>query len=874
MTNRNEDTTTKFPQTDLSAKRDFMASKMMRAIRRVTLQRNGTVALTLAVMTLISVALASAQVATEQVVPSVIKYSGVLTDADGKLLTEPMELTFALYKTERGGAALWMESQRVEPDKLGNYTVTLGSTTTAGLPSTLFAAGEARWLGVQMSGQAEQPRVMLLAVPYAMKAGDAETLGGLPASAFMQTGIVTNAVSSGTNSASASPTTAQGGLPPAASNVTTTGGTAGVIPVFTTSTNIQNSIVTQTGKTAVNVAGKLNLPSNGTATATAGKNSRPQDFVASSFSSSAGAAVAQTFQLQAEPAGNNSASPSGTLSLLFGSGTSTPAETGLKITSKGLISFATGQTFPGTGKGTITGVTAGTGLTGGGTTGNVTLTLDATKVVSGVTAGTDLTGGGTGGIVTLNVDTTKVPQLKSNNVFSGTQQLANTGIGMGPSGTSYTPLSVGTANSFGTWLAISNTSTGGHTWNIISAGGANAEGAGNLGITDLTGKSTIWLEGNTNTTNLLASASAGGSIVDADAYGANNASGIPGLRFGGASSGETIASNRNIGLNRYGLDFYTSFAPRVAITQGGQMGIATRVPHNQLDVISQSNGYAAIYAGGGSAASGSGANGGDGLDTFGGDGDTNNSGSFGGNGITAYGGGAGYWGGYGILAIGGNGNTRGGYGIWADPGNGPQGGLAGLFDGDVAIIGDLIGGSVVQKMDDPLDPANKYLSHSAVESPDMMNIYNGIATLDASGEAAITMPDWFGALNRDFRYQLTAVGAPGPNLYIAEKLANNEFKIAGGKPGMEVSWQITGIRQDAWANAHRAPVEEQKNDRERGFYLHPELYGQPEEKQIEWARHPDTARKLKQLRDSRTPQGGNLLNEKPPQAPAAKLQGN
>jgi hypothetical protein len=510
MTNRNERPTTKFLPTDLSAKRDFMASKMMRGICRVTLHRNGMVALTLAVITLISVALASGQVATEQVVPSVIKYSGMLTDAVGKPLTESTELTFALYKTERGGAALWMESQRVEPDKLGNYTVTLGSTTTAGLPATLFAAGEARWLGVEISGQGEKPRVMLSAVPYAMKAGDAETLGGLPASAFIQAGVASNSASTESSSPSGATSTDHAGLPPAGSNVTTTGGTVGAIPVFTTSTDIQNSILTQSGTVGVNVSGRLNLPSNGTATATSGKSSRPEDFVASSFNSSTGAAVAQTFQLQAEPAGNNTASPSGTLSLLFGSGTSSPTETGLKITSKGLISFATGQTFPGTGQGTITGVTAGSGLTGGGTNGNVTLTLDATKVVSGVTAGTDLTGGGTGGVVTLNLDTTKVPQLKSNNIFSGTQQFANTGIGIVPSSTSYTPLSVGTANSFGTWLAISNTSTGGHTWNIISAGGANAEGAGNLGITDLTGKSTIWLEGNTNTGNLTATGNGSG----------------------------------------------------------------------------------------------------------------------------------------------------------------------------------------------------------------------------------------------------------------------------------------------------------------------------------------------------------------------------
>ena len=856
MTHRNKGPITKFPQIDLSSKHDFMGSELFRGAVPASLQRRRMFALMLAIITCISVSLASAQITTEQVVPSVIKYSGMITESDGKPLTESVELTFSLYKTEQGGAALWMESQRVEPDKLGNYTVTLGSTTAAGLPATLFAAGEARWLGVQISGQAEQPRVMLLAVPYAMKAGDAETLGGLPASAFMQTGLVSNAVPSGASSVSASSTATQAGLTPATSNVTTTGGTAGAIPIFTTSTNIQNSILSQTGKTAVNVSGKLNLPSNGTATATAGKNSRPEDFVASSFSSSAGAAVAQTFQLQAEPAANNTASPTGTLSLLFGSGTSTPAETGLRINSKGLISFATGQTFPGTGNGTITGVTAGTGLTGGGTRGNVTLALDATKVVSGVTAGTDLTGGGTGGVVTLNVDTTKVPQLKSNNIFSGTQQLANTGIGMVPSGNSYTPLSVGTANSFGTWLAISNTSTGGHTWNIISAGGANAEGAGNLGITDLTGKSTIWLVGTTNTTNLLASASAGGSIVDADAYGANNASGTPGLRFGGASSGETIASNRNIGLNRYGLDFYTSFAPRVAITQGGQMGIATRVPHNQLDVVAQSNQYLAIYASGAAAANGSNQDGGRGMEAFGADGDLSSSTSSGGSGVSGWAGnGTGYYGSGGFFIAGvsvlDNSTGPGVVGL-SSPGatSDPNGWGAAFFQGNIAVAGNIakLGGSF--KIDHPLDPANKFLSHSFVESPDMKNIYDGVTTLDTNGEAMVQMPEWFTALNRDFRYQLTCIGGFAP-VYISEEMDQNHFKIGGGRAGMKVSWQVTGIRHDAWADAHRIPVEEAKPERERGYYLAPELFGAPPQKGMIWAAQPTMMKNVDEMQKKR-----------------------
>ena len=121
--------------------------------------------------------------------------------------------------------------------------------------------------------------------------------------------------------------------------------------------------------------------------------------------------------------------------------------------------------------------------------------------------------------------------------------------------------------------------------------------------------------------------------------------------------------------------------------------------------------------------------------------------------------------------------------------------------------------------------------------------------LDTAGEAWVNLPEYFEALNRDFRYQLTAVGASGPNLYIAEKIVGNRFKIAGGAPGMEVSWQITGIRQDSYANAHRIPVEEVKNDQETGYYLHPELFGQPEEKKLEWARHHTKMREMKETRD-------------------------
>ena len=119
------------------------------------------------------------------VVPSVVKFAGTLSSPDGKALSGTQGVTFLLYAEENGGAPLWMETQNVEADKNGHYSVMLGAAKAKGLPADVFVTGEARWLAVQVSDQAEQPRTLLVSVPYAMKAGDAETLGGKPASAFM-----------------------------------------------------------------------------------------------------------------------------------------------------------------------------------------------------------------------------------------------------------------------------------------------------------------------------------------------------------------------------------------------------------------------------------------------------------------------------------------------------------------------------------------------------------------------------------------------------------------------------------------------------------------------------------------------------------------
>jgi hypothetical protein len=162
---------------------------------------------------------------------------------------------------------------------------------------------------------------------------------------------------------------------------------------------------------------------------------------------------------------------------------------------------------------------------------------------------------------------------------------------------------------------------------------------------------------------------------------------------------------------------------------------------------------------------------------------------------------------------------------------GIQHGTALFAVGNAGVPGTLSKGGGSFKIDHPLDPAHKYLYHSFVESPDMMNVYNGTIVLDRRGRATVELPDWFETLNRDFRYQLTAVGAAAPDLHIAAKVTDGTFVIAGGKPGLEVSWQVTGIRQNAWANANRIPVEVDKPAHDQGRYLYPDLYedghGQP-----------------------------------------------
>jgi trimeric autotransporter adhesin len=342
------------------------------------------------------------------VIPTLVNFSGTLTDANSKPLTGTVGLTFCFYNDQQGGSPLWIETQNIQPDRNGHYTVQLGATSSEGLPTNLFASGEARWLGVQAQGQPEQPRVMLLAVPYALKAGDAATVGGLPPSAF-----VLAAPSGNSNTTTNSPSNPS---PSGGPNVSGSG-TQNYIPIWTDSSgDLGDSILYQMGsgssaKLGLNIKTPLaSLDINGTGLirglfelattgfASSGKayNSNPLNFESSAFNSATKKYALNHFQWQSEPTGNNTNNPSATLNLLYGTDPSNPSETGLNIASNGQITFAKGQAFPGAG--TISGVTAGTGLTGGGSSGNVT----------------------------LNVDTTKVPLLAAANTFTAVQTINTT----------------------------------------------------------------------------------------------------------------------------------------------------------------------------------------------------------------------------------------------------------------------------------------------------------------------------------------------------------------------------------------------------------------------------------------------------------------
>lgn len=170
------------------------------------------------------------------------------------------------------------------------------------------------------------------------------------------------------------------------------------------------------------------------------------------------------------------------------------------------------------------------------------------------------------------------------------------------------------------------------------------------------------------------------------------------------------------------------------------------------------------------------------------------------------------------------------YGVFARTNS--AAGYAGWFQGRVHVNGTLSKSAGSFRIDHPLDPENRTLSHSFVESPDMKNVYDGVVTTDGAGYATVELPQWFEALNRDFRYQLTVVdGGDGFVLAkVAREVEANRFVVRTSAGNVKVCWQVTGIRRDAYAERHRIPVEEWKPEGERGRYLNPDVFDAGEER--------------------------------------------
>jgi trimeric autotransporter adhesin len=594
------------------------------------------------------------------------------------------------------------------------------------------------------------------------------------------------------------------------------------------------------------------------------------------------------------------------------------------------------------GGGTLTGITtaSGSGLTGGGTSGTLNLSLTnvcaanqvlqyngsswacaavGTGTITGVTAGTDLTGGGTSGNVTLNLNTAATnalyAQLGATNTFTTNQTVdgtltANSGFFGVVGNTSYSGSGAYYAGVLG--QSTASTGSGAGAWGLssstsgIAVGGQALAASGNTlgvyGTANSTAGVGVWGQDVANTGNTVgvfgfAVSPTGEGVYGENLSGTGGAPGVYGLSTSTAGAGVQGTSTASTG-STFGV-FGQASSP-------GGWGVAGESPF--AGVVGYNNGeydisvLGAPYGVVGSTATAVGVYGassgvsviGDSVsphaagvwgDYGGGDGfgvlgtaDQNWAGGFYNNGPeptliaeneTATAGGevfqasipnllgnafatigdAGCGTGFMALQLGQLGLFGGcnNYTLMGDLGgntylNAGSGGFISfrianghsqmtITNDNVDVLGTLTKPAGSFKIDHPLDPANKYLYHSFVESPDMKNMYDGTITTDDAGLATVTLPNWFQTLNRDFRYQLTVIGQFAQAI-VASEISGNQFGIRTDKPNVKVSWQVTGTRQDAYANAHRIQVEVEKAPADRGHYLYPELVGAPETARI------------------------------------------
>jgi hypothetical protein len=821
---------------------------------------------------------------------------------------------FSIYKEQEGGAPLWQETQNVTLDQENHYSVLIGSTLNEGMPLELFTSGEPRWLGVRFNrpGEVEQARTQMVSVPYALRASDAETLGGIPAAAYLRASTEASGSASNASAAAAGTpgiTTASAKVKPKAAS-----GTTNCIAAFTNATDLGCSPMWQSGGS---IGVGTTTPGSTLDVETSAGGFTNLLNMRSNFTGGGVGAAGVTLSHQFSTMLMRAYSPgapgslqnsigwfalNGSNKLLIGHAGTTPgndlgfftsnswANPQLVLTQAGNVGI--GTTTPAVNLDVVGQINAnnlsGTGPGVSGTSNNPN-----GAGVRGFNSATSGFPAGVKGLIPSNIGA-GVFGIASQAGAVGVQGAngATTGFAVGVQGGTASNSGAGVQGNASQAGAAGvngyNSATSGFAVGV-QGGTASNSGAGVSGNANLAGAAGV--QGNNGATsgftvgvggNASSPNGAGVNGYNSDNSGTGYPVGVVGNVAG--STGAGVQGNASK-AGASGVSGFNSATSGNAIgVQGGTAsnsgaGVQGNANHAGAAGVSGWNGATSGYAvgvqGGTSSPNGAGVSGHNGATSgyavgvrgstsstsgAGVSGDSNTAGVFG---VVGFNSATSGW------AVGTEGATSslGGIGVWAVSmacGNGActlVPGMAGQFQtattgvliqgisgaagantgtstqvflvdghgngiyaGNLQVSGNLTVGGTISKsggsfrIDDPIDPKNKYLYHSFVESPDMKNIYDGVATLDEKGEAVIALPEWFEALNQDFRYQLTCIGAYAP-VYVAREISHNQFQIAGGSNGVKVSWQVTGIRHDDYASSHRIPVEVEKSDSDKGIGL-------------------------------------------------------